>query len=236
MWVRHIPRGTPLAFSDSARIGKRLFDAEVVKSFDRASEDRSLAADHDGSLYEVGVPDHEFDELLVRQIFAGDMIAIVWFVLPDGVLRFQSGEAQQLLELCSRERLVEVVDGFKVQSVFSQGTLDLATGASGGFFVDGDFVGGHRVSEGCAHPTYSILTLGRSTLRCSRSGRARLKSERHRDFACHRTHPPWATLVLVPESNNNQGVGPVQPEPCAGRPSLHFPCQRVNLNGVTKIN
>ena len=117
-----------------------------MKSFNGASEDSSLASDHDGSLNEVGIPGHEIDELLIRQIFAGDVIAISRFVLADGFLRFQSGETQKLLKFRSRERLVEVVDGFKVQSVVSQGPLDLAAGASSGFLVDGDFVGGHRGS------------------------------------------------------------------------------------------
>lgn len=118
-----------------------------MKSLDGASEDRFPASDHDGSLDEVGVPDHEINELLVSQIFAGDVIAISRFVLADSFLRFQAGETQKLLKFCGRKRLIEVVDGFKVQSVFSQGTLDLAAGASGGFFVDGDLVGGHRVSR-----------------------------------------------------------------------------------------
>ena len=79
------------------------------------------------------------------------MIAISRFVLADGFVRFQSGEAQELLELGSRERLVEVVDGFKIQSVFSQGTLDLAAGASGRFFINRDFFGGHRGCGRLAH-------------------------------------------------------------------------------------
>jgi len=79
---------------------------------------------------------HQREQLVVTQLLPRHMLAISIFLDAQHIAGLESGLIEELFQTCRRERLLQIIDAFKLDSLFSQDPLDFAALASSRLIID----------------------------------------------------------------------------------------------------
>ena len=115
--------------------------------FGRAAQDRFIAAHDDRSLDEVGILDHDFYQLVVRQLSVFELeVAVSLLAFPQQIARAYAELFNQVAKLGGGEPLLVIVDPFELRVVLFEKTYGLSALASGRLLINFDLIF-HRLTS-----------------------------------------------------------------------------------------